>query len=34
MEIMFEVLTFEIWIFKTISDGEMTKRKVVYLKKL
>ena len=31
---MLEVLTFEIWILQTTSDGETNKKKVVDLKKL
>ena len=31
---MFEFLKFEIWIFRTTSDGETTKIKVVDLEKL
>jgi hypothetical protein len=33
-KIKFEFLTFEIQVFRTISDGETTKIKVVDLKKL
>jgi len=33
-KITFEVLTFEIWILQTTSDGETTKMKVVVLEKL
>ena len=31
---MFDFLKFEIWIFQMTSDGEITKMKVVDLKKL
>jgi len=31
---MFEFLKFEIWIFQTTLDGETTKIKVVYPKRL
>ena len=31
---MLEVLTFEIWILQTTSDGETNKKKVIDLKKL
>ena len=33
-KILFEFLTFEIWIFQMISGGEITKTKIVDLEKL